>query len=46
MRAFGIPEITIMAIQKYSLIGFAYLKSMEKRTPRHSKDRVRAGGPI
>jgi hypothetical protein len=46
MRAFGIPEITIMAIQKYSLIGFAYLKSMEKRTPHHSKERVRAGGPI
>jgi hypothetical protein len=31
MRAFGIPEITIMAIQHYSLIGFAYVEVNGKK---------------
>jgi hypothetical protein len=40
MRAFGIPEITIMAIQHYSLIGFAYVEvNGKKRASHHSKDR-------
>ncbi len=31
LRAFGVPEITIMAIQFFSLIGFAYVEVNEKK---------------
>jgi len=31
LRAFGVPEITIMAIQHYSLTGFAYVEVNGKK---------------
>jgi hypothetical protein len=31
LRAFGVPEITIMAIQHYSLTGFSYVEVNEKK---------------
>jgi hypothetical protein len=42
MRAFGIPEITIMAIQHYSLIGFAYVEVNGKKGLLIT---VKTGGP-
>jgi hypothetical protein len=44
LKAFGIPEITIMVIPHCSLTGFVYVEVNIKRPPLYSQDRIRARG--